>query len=171
MAKSKPSLLLMIVGQKGYDFACDIISALDERADIKAIISYEQPDMGKGFSDIRQVAENNDIPFFATRRPNPELLGSVDLVLLVGWQFMISNPTKKIVAIHDSLLPRYRGFSPTVMMHFINGEPKIGVSAFFPSNQVDAGDIIAQESVDISHPIRIHEAMQLLRRLLCERLP
>ncbi len=162
MAKYKPSLLLLVAGQKGYYFVCDIMDSMKDRADIKAIVSYEQEDLGKGFAEIRQVAEGNDIRFHATRRPSQELLNSVDLVFLVGWQYLIPDPTNRIIAIHDSLLPRYKGFSPTVNA-LINGETTIGVSAFVPNNEVDAGDVLAQESVDVSHPIRLQDALQLLR--------
>ena len=162
MVNNKPSLLLMVAGQKGHDFVCDLLNSLNESADIKAIVSYEQEDLGKGFAEIRRVADSNDIRFHATRRPSQELLNSVNLVFLVGWQYLIPDPTNRIIAIHDSLLPRYRGFSPTVNA-LINGETTIGVSAFVPNNEVDAGEVLAQESVDVSHPIRLQDALQLLR--------
>lgn len=152
----------MVAGHKGHDFVCDIIGSLNEHVDIKAIVSYEQEDLGKGFAEIRQVAESNDIRFHATKRPSQELLSSTDLVFLVGWQYLIPDPTSRVIAIHDSLLPRYKGFSPTVNA-LINGETTIGVSAFVPNNEVDAGDILAQESVDVSHPIRLQDALQMLR--------
>lgn len=162
MAINKPSLLLLVAGQKGHYFVSDIMDSMNERADIKAIVPYEEEDLGKGFAEIRQVAEGNEIRFHATRRPSQQLLNSVDLVFLVGWQYLVPDPTSQIIAIHDSLLPRYKGFSPTVNA-LINGEITIGVSAFIPNNQVGAGDVLAQELVNVSHPIRLQDALQLLR--------
>jgi len=152
----------MVAGQKGHDFLCDILASPNGFSEIKGIVSYEQKDLGKGFAEIRQVAASNGIQFHETKHPSRELLDTTDLVFLVGWQYLIPDPNDRVIAIHDSLLPRYKGFSPTVNA-LINGEKTLGVSAFVPNNETDAGDILAQESVEVSHPIRLQEALQLLR--------
>lgn len=50
--------------------------------------------------------------------------------------------------LHASLLPKYRGAAP-INWAVINGETKTGVTTFFLKHEIDTGDIIDQESVDI----------------------
>jgi methionyl-tRNA formyltransferase len=66
-----------------------------------------------------------------------------------------------LVVLHDSLLPKFRGFSPTVSS-LILGETKIGVTAIRPIAELDAGPIVAQHSVSITHPIKVQHAFELL---------
>ncbi|MGV2436890.1 MAG UNVERIFIED_CONTAM: hypothetical protein LVT10_20020 [Anaerolineae bacterium] len=60
---------------------------------------------------------------------------------------------------HDSLLPAYRGFSPTVWA-IINGEDHTGVSLFHASEAYDTGDIIAQQRVPITPDETIGEVVE-----------
>ena len=64
---------------------------------------------------------------------------------------------------HDSLLPRYRGFSPLVNA-LINGESEVGVSAIFGASDFDSGPIIAQSRTAIRYPIRIADAIQAVNK-------
>ena len=82
--------------------------------------------------------------------------------IAVSWRWMIhlSNQSRLII-IHDSLLPKYRGFSPLVNM-LINREPFIGVSAIFASKEYDKGEIIAQNKVLVHYPIKINDAINAI---------
>ncbi|RKY53967.1 MAG: methionyl-tRNA formyltransferase [Candidatus Neomarinimicrobiota bacterium] len=57
-------------------------------------------------------------------------------------------PPKGTVNLHASLLPKYRGAAP-IQWALINGEKRTGVTTFFITKNVDAGDLILQEEVDI----------------------
>jgi methionyl-tRNA formyltransferase len=77
----------------------------------------------------------------------------LDLMLVVSWRYMIppsvyQRPRQGTFVFHDSLLPKYRGFSPTVWA-MINGEDHTGVTLFRIAEEVDAGPIVDQESVPI----------------------
>ncbi|MDE6823530.1 MAG: methionyl-tRNA formyltransferase [Duncaniella sp.] len=50
--------------------------------------------------------------------------------------------------LHASLLPRYRGAAP-INWAVINGDTETGVTTFFLKHEIDTGDIIAQEKVEI----------------------
>ncbi len=50
--------------------------------------------------------------------------------------------------LHASLLPQYRGAAP-INWAIINGETKTGVTTFFLQHEIDTGDILMSESVDI----------------------
>ena len=51
-------------------------------------------------------------------------------------------------AVHDSLLPEYRGFAP-LNWALINGEQTTGATLFKVSSNLDEGDILLQETVPI----------------------
>lgn len=51
--------------------------------------------------------------------------------------------------LHASLLPQYRGAAP-INWAIINGETETGVSTFFIDEQIDTGEMIMQERVDIA---------------------
>ena len=51
--------------------------------------------------------------------------------------------------LHASLLPNYRGAAP-INWVIMNGESKTGVSTFFIDDKIDTGDMILQESLEIS---------------------
>src|SRR5438477_626426 len=69
--------------------------------------------------------------------------------ILIGWQWLVIADGKTIV-LHDSLLPRYRGFAPLVNS-LINGEKEIGVSAFISTEGYDEGPLIRQEKINIEY--------------------
>jgi methionyl-tRNA formyltransferase len=88
------------------------------------------------------------------------LRGRHDIVLAVGWQYLIPGASNLIV-LHDSLLPRFRGFAPTVTA-LIRGETSIGVTAIRAVREIDSGPIICQRRLDIVPPISIEQAFKSL---------
>ena len=50
--------------------------------------------------------------------------------------------------LHASLLPLYRGAAP-INWAVINGDTRTGVTTFFLKHEIDTGDILRQESIDI----------------------
>lgn len=84
----------------------------------------------------------------------------------VAWRWIINDNTRLIV-LHDSLLPKYRGFAPLVNM-LIHKEPFIGVTALFATSEYDKGDIIDQKVVKVQYPLRIKEAIGLLLPLYAD---
>jgi methionyl-tRNA formyltransferase len=82
--------------------------------------------------------------------------------IAVGWRWMLSPPgTTTLIVFHDSLLPKYRGFNPLVTA-LINGDHSIGVTAILGSDEYDRGDIIDSESVAITRPMKIANAIELV---------
>jgi methionyl-tRNA formyltransferase len=51
-----------------------------------------------------------------------------DFNIAISWRWMLK--VSNLIVIHDSLLPKYRGFSPLVNM-LINGEDTLGVTVLF----------------------------------------
>ena len=50
--------------------------------------------------------------------------------------------------LHASLLPQYRGAAP-INWAIINGEKTTGITTFFLKHEIDTGDMILQESIEI----------------------
>jgi methionyl-tRNA formyltransferase len=57
-------------------------------------------------------------------------------------------PAKGTINLHGSLLPQYRGAAP-INWAIINGEKESGVSTFFLKQEIDTGDILFSEKVNI----------------------
>lgn len=51
--------------------------------------------------------------------------------------------------LHASLLPAYRGAAP-INRAVMNGDARTGVTTFFLKHEIDTGDIIAQEAIEIA---------------------
>lgn len=93
-----------------------------------------------------------------------------DVVISLGWRAII--PAEKLASrplwinVHPALLPRYRGFHPVPHV-ILNGEEKHGLTAHLIEAGVDSGDIILQESFDISPFMTLRSLQHLVR----ERMP
>ena len=86
-----------------------------------------------------------------------------ELIIVIGWYYMIPNdilliPVKGSVAIHASLLPKYRGNAPLVWA-IIHGENRSGISLFYISDGIDNGDIVAQKSFQIEKEDKIADIL------------
>jgi len=90
----------------------------------------------------------------------PISLEQYDIVISIGWQYLIPNPSN-LVVLHDSLLPRYRGFAPTVTA-LIRGETSLGVTAIRAVSEVDAGPILSQHRTEVASPVSIRQAFESL---------
>ncbi|WP_143870073.1 methionyl-tRNA formyltransferase [Catenovulum sediminis] len=79
---------------------------------------------------------------------------SPDLILVIGWRYLIPKSVYSSAKIgcfvfHDSYLPEYRGFGPSVWA-LRNGEEYTGASLFKISDEMDEGPIVAQKKVTIN---------------------
>jgi methionyl-tRNA formyltransferase len=89
---------------------------------------------------------------------NPDFLELIknlnaDLFVLVAYGKILPNeylnlPQYKILNLHPSVLPKYRGPSP-IRTALLNGDEQTGVTFIILDEQVDHGPIVAQKIVDI----------------------
>jgi methionyl-tRNA formyltransferase len=150
------------VGLKGAAF---IEGLLQNGTSIGSIVTYPQPDdQARSFERLRSLAERLSINLLETHHP---VLQPENLTFLVGWQHLLPTVTPSTVVFHDSLLPRYRGFAPTVTA-LIKGDREIGVTALSPTEGIDEGPIIAQRALPISYPVKIQTALELQAGLMTE---
>ena len=76
--------------------------------------------------------------------------GTYDLVITAGWRPIIKEDVLKkfrILNIHYSLLPAYRGFHGTVWA-ILNNESKLGITIHRMNAHIDDGPIVYQFSLD-----------------------
>lgn len=131
-------------------------------ADIVGVISFSQHahETARYEEEIRRLASSRGLPVYETKnlkeRDYAEIISRLlkpDIAFVVGCRIMIPEKIYRIppmgtLAVHDSLLPEYRGSAPTNWA-IINGKTSTGVTLFYLSETMDAGDIIAQKKVPI----------------------
>ncbi len=139
---------LKILFENGYNI-CGVITAPDKPAgrgmqmQQSAVKKYAQskglfilqPEKLKDPAFLLQVASlNADLHIVVAFRMMPEQLWSM--------------PRLGTLNLHASLLPQYRGAAP-INRAIMNGETTTGVTTFFLKHEIDTGDIILSDKVDI----------------------
>ena len=110
------------------------------------------------FSEIEDFCKKNKIIFY----DRSELYSvRTEYMIAVSWRWTINNGGSRLIVLHDSLLPRYRGFNPLVTA-LINGDTTIGVTALHATTEYDRGEIIFQSASAISYPIKIQDAINVI---------
>lgn len=150
-------LVLFLNTSKGFH-VLDLIIKENLHKIVFGVVSYDDKKTNDdSYTQIKKICAANKIRFY---EKNDEYDFKCHYKLAIGWQFLIKD-TLNLYIIHDSLLPKYRGFSPTVSA-LINGEKKIGATLIRASGEYDKGNIYKQEEILIKYPIRISEALSLL---------
>jgi methionyl-tRNA formyltransferase len=136
---------------------------LEAEYEIPAVITQPDRPQGRGLkisaSPVKKEALKQGLPIHQPDNVNSadfiEELAKVEPQLLVsaGYGQKISSRILCLAGqgvwnIHPSLLPEFRGAAPVVWA-ILNGKEKTGVSIFRMAEEMDAGDIIAQEETDI----------------------
>jgi len=134
----------------------EVLKSLTQFISVEDFLIVSNTDTGvidDYYEQIQSFCQLNKISFYNS---NAELPKS-SFKFAIGWRWLIKDSTNLIV-LHDSLLPKYRGFAPLVNS-LINGEKEIGVTALYANDNFDSGDIISQSKVSIEYPIKIKDAI------------
>src|SRR5438105_1327360 len=108
---------------------------------------------------LKEVAVERDIPVMQPESINtPEGVAGLrafqpELLVVAAYGQILSKDVLAVpplggINVHASLLPKYRGAAP-VAWAIYHGETRSGVSIIKMSVHLDAGDILAQEALDI----------------------
>jgi methionyl-tRNA formyltransferase len=126
---------------------------------VRAVVGARDAAMKEdAYEDIRGLATARGVPHFDRREFDEATLDQEGLVgIAISWRWLIG--ASNLVVLHDSLLPKYRGFNPLVSA-LLNGEKKIGVTATLAGPQFDRGGILAQKSLDVTYPVKIAAAIE-----------
>jgi methionyl-tRNA formyltransferase len=168
-------------------FAAKVLSyLLENNIEIAAVVT--KPDRPQGRSaapvptPVKCVAEaqNPPLPVYQPEIVSiPEFASTLeayqaDLFVVVAYgeiikQHLLDMPKKGCINLHGSLLPKYRGAAP-IQWSIINGEKETGVTIIHMVKKMDAGDMIASQSVVIGPDTTYGELEQELCRVGSELL-
>jgi methionyl-tRNA formyltransferase len=165
---AKPHVALLCATNRGRRVLEHLVAQLPE-AQLTVCSFREEPHEPPFLDEIRRVAADCNARFFETRRAgSPKMLdywrsSPPDLMLVVSWRYLIPSEAYRLAhrgtyVFHDSLLPAYRGFAPTVWA-IVNGEVRTGATVFAIADEVDSGDIVDQQEVPIGPGDTISEVM------------
>ena len=148
---ARPRIAVFCATQRGHRLVQRLLETVPG-ADLLVVSFPEDPWEPPYLDDIRQTARNGGGQFVRSRNPATGQARAIldaqppDLMLAVNWRYMLPpevyrRPRRGAYIFHDSLLPEYRGFSPTVWA-IINGEDHTGVTLFAIADEVDAGEYL-----------------------------
>ncbi|MFD4797294.1 methionyl-tRNA formyltransferase [Streptomyces anulatus] len=135
---------------------------LDSEHTVVLVVTHPRSEHAyeKIWSDsVADLAEEHGVPVLIRERPDDEELferlkeADADIIVANNWRTWIPPrifglPRHGTLNVHDSLLPKYAGFSPLIWA-LINGESEVGVTAHLMDDELDAGDIVRQEAITV----------------------
>ena len=145
------------------DFAVASLKALLESDfDIVGVITAPDKPAGRGQklneSAVKKFALEHNLKVLQPEKlKNPEFLVELkslnaDVQIVVAFRMLPevvwNMPPKGTINLHGSLLPQYRGAAP-INRVIMNGEKQSGVTTFLLKQEIDTGDILFSEQVDI----------------------
>ena len=158
-----PKIGFYLMGRKGF-YTLETYVLRLQGASIAYVIGARDNALARDYyDDIQDLCTRAGVPFYDRKEAGDV---AVDYRFALGWRWLIPN-TERLIILHDSLLPRYRGFAPLVNA-LINGEKQIGVTALFAGASYDTGPIVGQRSLDVHYPLRIATAIEALAPLYAE---
>lgn len=168
-------------------FAVPILSSLIDYYNVVMVVC--QPDKEKDrkgniiYSPCKTLALENNIEVFQPLKIKEDyakiLDKKPDIIVTAAYGQIIPDevlnyPKYGCINVHGSLLPKLRGGAP-IHHAIINGDKKTGVTIMYMDKKMDAGDIIAQRSIEIEDDIildDLYSKLSLLGRdLLIDTLP
>ena len=144
-------------------FAVECLNILVQNGyDIAAVVTAPDRPAGRGqkinFSAVKEYALKNNIQILQPTKLKEEAFIqslkelNANLFVVVAFRMLPevvwNMPEFGTFNLHASLLPQYRGAAP-INWAIINGETKTGVTTFFLQQEIDTGDILMSESIDI----------------------
>ena len=154
---------LLLVGEKGR-FVLENLIKINLIPEF--VVSYKDKNVkDNAFDKLFSLCVKKQISFLSKEDiESLKLFNMVDKVFVIGWQFLLKDFLDKLIIIHDSKLPEYKGWSPTVQ-YLIDGSPYLAATAFAPTMKMDTGDIYEYAWRNIEYPIKIEKALQIVGEL------
>lgn len=158
------------------EFAVATLRELVEKEyNVVAVVTVPDKPAGRGqklrASAVKEYAVSQEIPVLQPEKLKDEAFlddlrsYKADLQIVVAFRMLPEvvwdMPSMKTFNLHASLLPNYRGAAP-INWAIINGEKKSGITTFFIQHQIDTGNVIAQEEVDITPDMNVGELYEQL---------
>jgi methionyl-tRNA formyltransferase len=148
---------IALIGQAA--FGEKVLEALLAEGEQVCVV-YMPPDaQGSKGNAFKQLAEKNGVPVrqpakmrdagvfeeYKSFEPDLNVMAFVTDIVPLS---ILNHPALGTIQYHPSLLPRHRGGS-AINWAVINGEPKTGLTIFWPDEGLDTGPILLQKEVTI----------------------
>ncbi len=168
------------------DFARDSLKAIYEKGhEILSVITVPDRPKGRGmklvYSEVKEYALSKKLEVLQPDklRDNSEIIEKIkamnpDVICVVAYGRILPKEILEIpkygsINVHPSLLPKYRGSAP-IQWAILNGDKKTGVTTMYLDEEMDAGDIILKEEVEIGENETSGELWDRLSKIGAELL-
>lgn len=146
------------------EFAVESLDAIIKAGhEVAAVVTATDKPAGRGHkllpSAVKQYALDHGIEVLQPEKlRDPAFLARLreigaDLFVVIAFRMLPEEvwamPPMGTFNLHASLLPRYRGAAP-INRAVMNGETRTGVTTFLLKHEIDTGDILRQEAIDIA---------------------
>jgi methionyl-tRNA formyltransferase len=146
------------------DFAVPSLQQIFESShEIIAVVSNPPKRIGRGNkiseTAVGIAAKAMEIPLLQPPKLNDKQLLQYlswmkpDIFVVVAYKILserlLSIPKYGAINLHPSMLPKYRGAAP-IQWALINGDSQTAVTTISLSKQIDSGEILLKEAVDIN---------------------
>jgi methionyl-tRNA formyltransferase len=159
------------------NFASEILKSIYKEHKVLSIVTAEDSQKGRGKKykspSVKLTAQELKIPVIQPKNlKDPTFINQLkklnaDLYVVIAFRMLPelawSIPKLGTINIHTSYLPDYRGAAP-INWVLINGEKTTGVTSFYINNEIDKGNILLQEKIELSDDItaaQLHEQLIL----------
>ena len=162
---NKDELKIVFLGTP--EFAVPSLKMLKQEG-YNVIAAITQPDRPKGRGhklvapEVKLAAQQMGIPVIQYERISRQGVDDLkelapDLMITVAFGQILSKevlgiPPYGCINVHASLLPKYRGAAP-IEMAVINGEARTGVTTMYTVYELDAGDMLDKDEIEIPEDI------------------
>ena len=145
------------------EFAASQLEAIINAGyEVAAVVTMPDKPAGRGkkiqFSEVKKTAIEHKLPLLQPEKlKDPDFLKDLesfhaDLFVVVAFRMLPSvvwkMPPLGTFNLHASLLPQYRGAAP-INHAIINGEKETGLTTFFLNEEIDKGQVIMRQSIEI----------------------
>ncbi|MDE6366210.1 MAG: methionyl-tRNA formyltransferase [Muribaculaceae bacterium] len=146
------------------EFAVESLDAIiKDGHEVAAVVTATDKPAGRGHkllpSAVKQYALDHGIEVLQPAKlRDPEFLDrlrqiNADIFVVIAFRMLPEEvwamPPMGTFNLHASLLPRYRGAAP-INRAVMNGDSRTGVTTFMLKRDIDTGDILRQEAIDIA---------------------
>ncbi|CAF3941713.1 unnamed protein product [Rotaria sp. Silwood1] len=145
---------------------------------VVGVITAPDKPAGRGMtlqqSAVKKYAVENNLNVLQPEKlKNPDFINDLkalnaDLQIVVAFRMLPeivwNMPPLGTVNVHGSLLPQYRGAAP-INWTIINGEKYTGVTTFKLKHEIDTGNILLQDKIEITESMNAGELHDIMKEL------
>lgn len=168
------------------EFAATSLRALVEGGyNVVAVVTMPDKPAGRGhqmqYSDVKKYALEVGLPVLQPEKLKDEAFieelrsYKADLQIVVAFRMLPevvwSMPRLGTFNLHASLLPQYRGAAP-INWAVMNGDKETGITTFMLKHEIDTGNMILQERIEIGEDENVgsvHDRLMELGKTLVLR--